>query len=468
MGCEKLQIQDFFSFVEAEDKIQYDFRFVGDDKGETVSTVHQNSFKSIEEGFNKKAYIPSTDKQGTVHSYIDASNGETVQNISYDPYGRVLSNTGSVDLPLKFQTKYYDSELGLYYYGFRYYDPSTCKWLSRDPRGEAGGLNLYAFVNGDPVNGVDYLGLNPLEWIFETAKNAGMNYLFDKAKNKIIETADKVPFINKNSVYRWGKLISKDTSPYGDSLDPVTMFVNMGSTLIGNIFIAKRAGYRPVASGYYGTVMTINPLTGFDEWWNKRSLAPFSFNENLDSLQAWGKFGGSAGQTIFLGLGIRGFTGWVAPKITPSSGPLRSLFMTDVAPLTALERILNIPISLRPYANVQKTPYGFKDPAMDAEMYAGAYDPHTNILHIGDDFGHFGGMNQTGGTPIPYETPGITVTVRGHFVYWDKFSPSLPGKLTAVQTAQITKGLKLAFPGKQVIYVNDAVSAVTARVKGAQ
>jgi RHS repeat-associated protein len=41
----------------------------------------------------------------------------------------------------------------LYYYGYRYYEPTAGKWLSRDPIAERGGLNLYAFK--DPVNTVD-------------------------------------------------------------------------------------------------------------------------------------------------------------------------------------------------------------------------------------------------------------------------------------------------------------------------
>jgi len=44
-------------------------------------------------------------------------------------------------------------------YGFRYYDPETGRWPSRDPIGERGGLNLYGFVANDPVNAWDYLGL---------------------------------------------------------------------------------------------------------------------------------------------------------------------------------------------------------------------------------------------------------------------------------------------------------------------
>lgn len=45
------------------------------------------------------------------------------------------------------------------YYGFRYYDPVTGRWPSRDPVGEAGGLNRYVMVENDAVNYTDYLGL---------------------------------------------------------------------------------------------------------------------------------------------------------------------------------------------------------------------------------------------------------------------------------------------------------------------
>jgi len=50
------------------------------------------------------------------------------------------------------QSKYYDSETQCYYLGFRYFNPMTCRWLNRDPIEESGGLNLYAYCNGDPVN----------------------------------------------------------------------------------------------------------------------------------------------------------------------------------------------------------------------------------------------------------------------------------------------------------------------------
>lgn len=50
--------------------------------------------------------------------------------------------------------------------GFRYYNPSTGRWLSRDPIGEKGGVNLYGMVGNNPISRWDYLGLDyyHLQW----------------------------------------------------------------------------------------------------------------------------------------------------------------------------------------------------------------------------------------------------------------------------------------------------------------
>jgi uncharacterized protein RhaS with RHS repeats len=45
------------------------------------------------------------------------------------------------------------------FYGYRYYDPVTGRWPSRDPIGEKGGINLYGMVQNNPVSYVDVLGL---------------------------------------------------------------------------------------------------------------------------------------------------------------------------------------------------------------------------------------------------------------------------------------------------------------------
>jgi RHS repeat-associated protein len=61
--------------------------------------------------------------------------------------------------PFRFSTKFQDDETGLLYYGYRYYDPGTGRWLTQDPLGEEGGLNKYAFIENQPISGVDIRGL---------------------------------------------------------------------------------------------------------------------------------------------------------------------------------------------------------------------------------------------------------------------------------------------------------------------
>ena len=61
--------------------------------------------------------------------------------------------------PWRYPGQYEDSETGLYYNRFRYYDPEAGRYISPDPIGLLGGLNLYGYVH-DPLGWIDPLGLN--------------------------------------------------------------------------------------------------------------------------------------------------------------------------------------------------------------------------------------------------------------------------------------------------------------------
>ena len=87
-----------------------------------------------------------------------AAPAKTVALTSYDAFGNPVTQSGESASPFGFSTKFLDAETGFLYYGFRYYSSQSGKWLSRDPIGEFGGTNLYGFVNGDPINGIDLLG----------------------------------------------------------------------------------------------------------------------------------------------------------------------------------------------------------------------------------------------------------------------------------------------------------------------
>jgi RHS repeat-associated protein len=64
---------------------------------------------------------------------------------------------------------YTDSETGLILCGFRYYDPTTGRWLNRDPIGYSGGINLYAFVRNESPNGSDPAGLDDVTDVMDFA-----------------------------------------------------------------------------------------------------------------------------------------------------------------------------------------------------------------------------------------------------------------------------------------------------------
>ncbi len=106
------------------------------------------------------SYYPTYDANGNVSEYLD-STGAVVAHYEYDPFGITTVATGTkiADFAHRFSTKPLDPETGLYYYGYRYYDPVTGRWPSRDPIGEDGGINLYAFLGNNGVNLIDVLGL---------------------------------------------------------------------------------------------------------------------------------------------------------------------------------------------------------------------------------------------------------------------------------------------------------------------
>ena len=81
----------------------------------------------------------------------------------YDPYGRRSANliTGGNALAADwgFTGHYYHANSGLHLAWFRAYDANLGRWISRDPIGEYGGMNLYGYVLGNPISFVDPLGL---------------------------------------------------------------------------------------------------------------------------------------------------------------------------------------------------------------------------------------------------------------------------------------------------------------------
>lgn len=92
--------------------------------------------------------------------------GKTLWQTDYSPWGEHLSSpetTSSInrqtDQPIRFQGQFEDEESGLYYNRYRYYDPRAGRYLSKDPIGLAGGVNLVGYIDGCPTSYIDPRGL---------------------------------------------------------------------------------------------------------------------------------------------------------------------------------------------------------------------------------------------------------------------------------------------------------------------
>jgi RHS repeat-associated protein len=148
-------------------------------------------------------YYPTFDGNGNVSEYID-STGIVVAHYEYDAFGKTIaSGLKTGDFSHQFSTKQLDSETGLHYYGYRYYDSTNGRWLGRDPIGEAvGGFNLYSFVYNSALYAYDYLGLSK-------GQNNPPSYLDGiKCKDEaqaLVNEKEKTPAAKKQAMRRWEK-----------------------------------------------------------------------------------------------------------------------------------------------------------------------------------------------------------------------------------------------------------------------
>ncbi|HEX9938189.1 MAG TPA: RHS repeat-associated core domain-containing protein [Longimicrobium sp.] len=103
-------------------------------------------------------YYFATDANGNVLALTDSA-GTVKNQYRYSPYGVAELVSETVANPLRYAAREWDADAGLYFNRARWYDPQFQRFVSQDPIGIEGGLNLYAYADNDPVNANDPSGL---------------------------------------------------------------------------------------------------------------------------------------------------------------------------------------------------------------------------------------------------------------------------------------------------------------------
>jgi RHS repeat-associated protein len=119
----------------------------------------------VETGGAAGAYFYSRDHLGSIRELTDSA-GNVSARYSYDPIGRRTRLDGDMDGDFGFAGMFWTIEANLNVTWFRPYDPNIGRWLSRDPLDDAEvsqGANLYTYVNNNPVNLIDPLGLTNID-----------------------------------------------------------------------------------------------------------------------------------------------------------------------------------------------------------------------------------------------------------------------------------------------------------------
>ena len=158
----------------------------------------------------------------------------------YDAWGNVLDEEVTVpalaSIRYRFQCREWSAATGLIIFRMRWYDAETGRWLSKDPIGLSGGLNLYAFCGNTPISLVDAFGLN---W-WDATKRFGSDAINGYVRGDFIEDPSLA-----NSI---GAIAAGITSIWGQISDALDTIVNAVNVWIIRVMLMPGKGWACVVS----------------------------------------------------------------------------------------------------------------------------------------------------------------------------------------------------------------------------
>jgi RHS repeat-associated protein len=199
-------------------------------------------------------YYYQNDHLGTPQM-ITQANGAVVWDAVYDAFGNCQISTETITSNLRLPGQYFDAETGLYYNWNRYYDPAIGRYLRADPYGD--GLNLYAYVFGNPVNLIDPtgqcathivlagLGMIPALGVVPDLLDTALYMLEQDWENAALSAVAAIPVVGLFS--RGGQYIAKAVKYSDKILDVATKGKIAGRWIKEKIADAIQYGRRVLA-----------------------------------------------------------------------------------------------------------------------------------------------------------------------------------------------------------------------------
>ena len=153
------------------------------------------SFATMAKVFHELGGVPS--QETTVHFYlpdhlgsaslVTNENGTVVEESVYYPYGADRARTGNFESEYRFTGKELDDETGLHYFGARYYDSQTGRFVSVDPLiNKDANISTFQYVDNNPIKFTDPKGLSKKD-------NINKEQIIESITKKGIVLASKAP-----------------------------------------------------------------------------------------------------------------------------------------------------------------------------------------------------------------------------------------------------------------------------------
>jgi RHS repeat-associated protein len=168
-------------------------------------------------------YYYVQDRLGSVTELVTTT-GSVAAQYTYDAYGNRTTVSGTLVSDIGYAGYFYHASSGLNFALYRAYDALHARWLNRDPIGETGGVNLYAYTNGNPKSYIDPTGLKDTApgYVFPTFPYGAGTPESSALGNLLTQAADN---LNNNAGYVANAIVDAldnimNNKPPEDATDP--------------------------------------------------------------------------------------------------------------------------------------------------------------------------------------------------------------------------------------------------------